>query len=148
MTQAIFYLEESPTITQTQRWQWACDQAALYYHQSQRVYLFVNDQSQANQIDELLWQRDPTDFVPHNLITEGQPSGSPVEIGWQPNRHHGHRHVLINLSDHAPNFAVTFSQVIDFVPYDDVLKPLARVRYQSYRQMGIQLHTASLPKLP
>lgn len=148
MTQAIFYLDDASAYTQTQLWQWIGEQTAHFYQCQQRVYILMPDQAQAHQLDERLWQREPHDFIPHNLITEATGAGSPVEIGWVPHRHHGHRSVLINLSDHAPNFAVTFSQVIDFVPCDDALKPLARVRYQSYRQMGIQLQTASLPKLP
>ncbi|NVP00869.1 DNA polymerase III subunit chi, partial [Photobacterium damselae subsp. damselae] len=74
--------------------------------------------------------------------------GAPVEIGWGQLRHSGRRNVLINLAKNAPNFAVTFVQVVDFVPCDEKLKQLARERYKIYRLAGIQLTTANAVDTP
>jgi len=35
--------------------------------------------------------------------------------------------------------------VIDFVPYEESLKQLARDRYKAYRSVGFQLNTATPP---
>lgn len=115
----------------------SCFQAAYFYRQNQRVFIFCQNQEQAHQIDELLWSFEPDSFVPHNLINEGPKNGSSVEISWlaPTNR----RPILINLTSTVPNFAHQFSQIIDFVPSDEQLKQQARERFKHYRQLGFQV---------
>ncbi|KLV02236.1 DNA polymerase III subunit chi [Photobacterium aquae] len=150
MTHATFYMIDETHLAADNDYllHFACHQAAMSYRQGQKVYILAESKAQAEHIDEYLWQQEPDNFVPHNLIGEGPRGGSPVEIGWPELRHSGRRGILINLSQHAPNFAVTFSQVIDFVPCDEKLKQLARERYKLYRQAGIQLQTATAPDTP
>ncbi|KGJ89339.1 DNA polymerase III subunit chi [Thalassotalea sp. ND16A] len=123
---------------------WACVKAAICYRQNQRVFMFCDDQQMAHQLDELLWSFESDSFVPHNLSGEGLASGSPVEISWQAPTNN--RNVLINLSGEVPSFASQFSQIIDFVPVDDELKKLARLRYRSYQQLGFTVNTAPANK--
>jgi DNA polymerase III subunit chi len=115
----------------------SCFQAAYFYRQNQRVFIFCQDQDQAHQIDELLWSFEPDSFVPHNLVNEGQKNGAAVEISWQPPTNR--RPVLINLTSTVPNFAHQFSQIVDFVPSDELLKQNARERFKAYRQLGFQV---------
>ena len=49
--------------------------------------------------------------------------------------------MLISLQHHIPNFAQSFTQVIDFVPTEEEQKALARERYKQYRAAGWQLST-------
>jgi len=115
----------------------ACLQAAYFYRQKQKVFIYSQNQEKAHDIDEMLWAFDANSFVPHNLHGEGPSYGSPVEISWQPPT--GRRPVLINLTDTVPNFANNFSQIIDFVPSDETLKQLARERFKAYRQLGFEV---------
>ncbi|WP_286233706.1 DNA polymerase III subunit chi [Thalassotalea sediminis] len=115
----------------------ACFQAAHFYRQKQRVFIFTESQEQAHQIDELLWSFDPDSFVPHNLIGEGPKQGAAVEISWQAPTNR--RPILINLASTVPNFAQQYSNIIDFVPNDEALKELARARFKHYRQLGFQV---------
>ena len=55
------------------------------------------------------------------------------------------RDLLISLLPHFADFATAFHEVIDFVPYEDTLKQLARDRYKAYRSVGFQLNTAAPP---
>ncbi|OOE46298.1 DNA polymerase III subunit chi [Salinivibrio kushneri] len=126
----------------------AIELAFYYYQQGQRIYLAAHDQAQAHQLDDLLWQRDPDVFLPHNLVGEGPRGGAPVEIGWPGVRHTGHRSVLINLATEPSNFAPSFAQVVDFVPCDETLKQHARHRYKAYRLAGLQLHTLAIDQSP
>ncbi|WP_318490146.1 DNA polymerase III subunit chi [Photobacterium leiognathi] len=150
MTHATFYIIDDKQESADIDFQchFACHLAAMSYRQGNKVYLLAANKQQAEQIDEYLWQQDPDSFVPHNLIGEGPNSGSPVEIGWATLRHTGHRATLINLAETAPNFAVTFAQVVDFVPCDEKLKQLARERYKAYRLAGIQITTAAATETP
>lgn len=119
-----------------------CFQAAYYYRQNQRVFIYCHDQDQAHQVDELLWSFEPDSFVPHNLINEGPKNGSAVEISWQPPTNR--RPILINLTSTVPNFAHQFSQIVDFVPHDEQLKQSARERFKVYRQLGFQVDNQSV----
>ncbi len=150
MTHATFYIIEDKHLEADSDYllHFACHQAALSYQQGNKVYLLAENKAQAEQLDEYLWQQEPDNFVPHNLIGEGPRGGSPVEIGWPGLRHSGRRGLLINLGQDTPNFAVTFPQVIDFVPCDENLKQLARERYKAYRLAGIQIQTATAPETP
>lgn len=137
-TQVMFYqLEQQPSEQVSLLLLHACFQAAHYYRQNQRVFIFCGSQPQAHQIDELLWSFDPDSFVAHNLIGEGPKNGAPVEISWQAPTNR--RPVLINLTSTVPNFAQQFSQIIDFVPSDETLKQQARERYKQYRQLGFKV---------
>jgi len=123
----------------------ACLQASYFYRQNQRVFIYTQDQHQAEQIDELLWAFDSDSFVPHNLVGEGPKQGSAVEISNQAPR--GRRPVLINLTDTVPDFANQFQLIVDFVPSDDILKQQARERFKMYRQWGFQVDNQAVEKL-
>ena len=85
----------------------ACLQAAYFYRQKQKVFIYSKDKEKAHDIDEMLWAFDANSFVPHNLMGEGPSYGAPVEISWQAPT--GRRPVLINLTDTVPDFASQFS---------------------------------------
>jgi len=133
-TQVMFYQLADDGSEMNSLFHHACLQAAYFYRQKQKVFIYSKDQKKAHDIDEMLWAFDANSFVPHNLKGEGPSYGAPVEISWQAPT--GRRPVLINLTDTVPDFASQFSQVIDFVPSDEILKQLARERFKAYRQLG------------
>jgi DNA polymerase-3 subunit chi len=141
-TQAMFYIvEEQNKIAGVSDEQthlhYACLQAAHFYRQNQRVFIYTQDQQTAHAIDEMLWAFDPDSFVPHNLIGEGPKQGAAVEISWQAPTNR--RAVLINLTSTVPNFANQFTYFIDFVPTDETMKAQARERFRTCRQWGFQV---------
>ena len=147
--QVVFYVfnDSEQVLTSTKLEQdlvhyYACLQAAHYYRQNKKVFIYTQNQQQAHAIDELLWRFDADAFVPHNLLGEGPHYGSPVEISWQAPKNR--RAVLINLTTHSPDFAGQFAQVVDFVPCDENLKQLARERFRQYRQQGSQVNTENI----
>jgi DNA polymerase-3 subunit chi len=102
--------------------------------------IWCDNQNDAEQIDERLWQLPTEQFVPHNLLGDGPKGGATVEITWElPSR--SNRTVLINLAAEAPSFGGQFRQIFDFVPVEENLKQQARNRYKSYRVNGIALDT-------
>lgn len=142
LTQAMFYSIEQQSkvvgVTEEQlHLHYACLQAAYFYRQNMRVFIYTQDQQSAHDIDEMLWAFDPDSFVPHNLIGEGPKQGAAVEISWQPPKNR--RAVLINLTREVPNFANQYSHLIDFVPTDDALKEQARNRFRTCRQWGFNV---------
>ena len=142
-TQVMFYLlpdedkDDASEKTASAVHYHACLQASYFYRQNQRVFIYTQDQQNAEQIDELLWAFDSDSFVPHNLSGEGPKQGAAVEISHQAPR--GRRPVLINLSSTVPDFASQFQLIVDFVPSDETLKQLARERFKICRQRGFQV---------
>ncbi|WOT04498.1 DNA polymerase III subunit chi [Shewanella youngdeokensis] len=152
MSQTLFYLMPNSSNTQQpaqltaleQVFMFACELAQQAFVNQQWVYIHCTDQEQAYAIDELLWQFEPSFFVPHNLKGEGLTGGAPVEIGFDKLGPNKNRQVLINLADQVPQFAVNFGQIIDFVANDDSHKAVARDRYRQYRTLGVALTTQDL----
>jgi len=151
-TQVMFYIlpdedktDASAINTSTAFYQ-ACLQASYFYRQNQRVFIYTQDQKDAEQIDEMLWAFDSNSFVPHNLSGEGPKQGAAVEISHQVPR--GRRPVLINLSNTVPDFASQFQLIVDFVPSDEALKQLARERFKTCRQWGFQVDNQAVSTTP
>lgn len=145
MKKVIFYLLENQTeaseIGILFYEKLACQKIVEAWQAKQRVLVACQDQVQAERIDEYLWQLDTDNFVPHNLVGEGMKGGSPVEICWPQKRSSGNRQLLINLQEQFPEFSGVYRDIIDFVPVDERLKTLARMRYKSYKDAGFNLKT-------
>ncbi|ESE41971.1 MULTISPECIES: DNA polymerase III subunit chi [Shewanella] len=150
MTQALFYLlpPMGENTALSDMYQLACRLAQQGFINQQQVYIHCQDKNIAFEIDELLWQFEPSAFVPHNLKGEGPTTGSPVEIGFDRLGPNKSRQLLINLADQVPPFAVNFGQIFDFVANDDQHKAIARERYRQYRGLGIELTTQNLATHP
>ena len=120
----------------------ACELIANAFANKQRCMVLCASQSQAEVLDDLLWQLPADRFVPHNMSGEGPPSGTPVELCWQPEQL-SRRHVLVNLSEILPQSMGQFQQIIDFVPAADEAKKAARIRYKQFQQAGCQMQFKS-----
>ena len=123
----------------------ACRLAAESWRSGKRILVACDNQQQAEKLDEALWQREPHQFVPHNLAGEGPRQGTPIELCWPGKRSNIARALLINLQSQFADFATAFHEVIDFVPYDETEKQLARERYKTYRNIGFNLTTQPAP---
>ncbi|RDE69034.1 DNA polymerase III subunit chi [Aggregatibacter segnis] len=119
----------------------ACDLAASAWRLGKRVLLVCESEAQALNIDEALWQREPDEFVPHNLSGEATTYATPIEISWTGKRNAQSRDLLINLQPQLPEYINSFNQIIDFVPVEEQPKALARERYKQLRQLGWALST-------
>ncbi|MEQ5205019.1 DNA polymerase III subunit chi, partial [Providencia rettgeri] len=130
MKKGTFYQLQQPSPqAEYEAHEWlACELAAEPWRNGKPVLIACEDQLQAEKMDEALWQRDPHQFVPHNLAGEGPRYGSPIEICWPNKRGNTPRDILINLQSQFADFATAFHEVIDFVPIDETLKQLARDR--------------------
>ncbi|AEW44847.1 DNA polymerase III subunit chi [Serratia symbiotica str. 'Cinara cedri'] len=123
----------------------ACIISAEHWRSGKRLLIACDSQEQAQRLDEALWYREPHAFIPHNLVGEGPNLGAPVELCWPGKRSNTPRDLLIALQLQFADFAIAYHQVIDFVPYENNLKQLARIRYKAYRSVGFHLTTATPP---
>lgn len=145
MKNATFYLLDNDTHAEglSAVEQLVCELAADGFRAGKRVLIACEDEQQAIRLDEALWRRDAHAFVPHNLAGEGPRYGAPVELAWPQRRGSAPRDILISLLPQFADFATAFLEVIDFVPYEDTQKQLARERYKAYRVAGFHLTTAT-----
>ncbi len=147
MKNTTFYLlaQPSPQIDLEAHEWLTCQIAAAHWRAGKRVLIACESIEQAEKLDEALWQREPHQFVPHNLAGEGPKYGAPVELCWPQKRGNSPRDLLINLQPQFADFATAFHEVVDFVPLDETLKQLARERYKIYRSVGFNLTMAPPP---
>lgn len=131
-------------LTQDNIYEHTCDLAAKAWRLGKRVLIACETEQQAFEIDERLWAREPDSFVPHNLSGEVTQYATPIEISWKGKRNAQRRDLLISLQQDIPEYVVSFTQVIEFVPIHEADKTQARERYKQYRQMGWQLSTETL----
>ena len=122
--------------------------AHYFSSQGAKVYINAQDRSQAEAIDEALWQKNPEQFQAHNLIGEGPQYGTPIEIGFSKLTPHRNRQLVINMANDDTNFAESFAQVVDFVPCEEKAKQQARERYQNFpRQKGFEMQTIKIENI-
>ncbi|GGW93089.1 DNA polymerase III subunit chi [Alteromonas halophila] len=139
MPNVVFYQLSEQERSATVR---AASLIAEAYTNKQKVAVLCDNQQQAEEIDDLLWQLPSDRFVPHNMHGEGPPSGTPVEICWQPSQV-GRRPVVVSLSQELVMSPQHHQHIIDFVPLEDDAKQQARVRYKKYQQAGCAMQFKS-----
>jgi len=123
----------------------ACRLAEKAYEQGHRVVVRTADTASTAQVDELLWTFSDRSFVPH-CVWPGEPAlvdASPVLIAntASPPTHRG---VLINLTAAVPDDGPAFERVLEIVAADDESKRLARTRWRTYRDAGLEPKTHNL----
>lgn len=136
-----FYLQETDSVDA--RWLLACRLAEKAYRLNHRVFIFCENEVDANYIDELLWSFKPESFIPHNLQTETITPPPPVQIGFA-SVARSHTDILINMTTTIPSFVSQFKRIMEIVTADAPTKDRQRAQFRAYRTMGAQLHTHKL----
>lgn len=126
------------------KWLYACRLLEKAYRLGHRVFVFCDNQQNAEHLDELLWTYKDNSFIPHNLQGEGPEPPPPVQIGYQAEPR-GFNDILLNLSSTVPAFFSRFNRIIEIVPEDEQSKEISRENYRTYRnaQCKIQTHQIS-----
>ncbi|PPI87943.1 DNA polymerase III subunit chi [Candidatus Pantoea edessiphila] len=115
------------------------------WYRCKKVLICCENQQQATRIDEILWKKPLDSFLPHNFIGGGPVSGAPIEITWLENKTNLLSYdILINLLINVTESFTNFKEIIDFVPYEEYFKKLARIRYKEYSKLGFKLNTIIL----
>ncbi|WP_411898999.1 DNA polymerase III subunit chi, partial [Salmonella enterica] len=117
--------------------QLVCESAAERWRAGKRELIACEDGKEAIRLDEALWARPAESFVPNNLAGEGTRGGAPVEIAWPQKRNSSPRDLLISLRTSLADFATAFTEVVDFVPYEETLKQRARERSKANPGAGL-----------
>lgn len=122
---------------QQARLSFACRLAEKAFKEGRQIYVHAQDEQQAKQLDDLMWEYKPESFLPHQIVGE-QASQTQVEIGWQDHPSH-HFDVLINLVSPQPSFFSRFDRVLEIVIQDETSLAQSRAHYKFYRDRGYEV---------
>lgn len=138
-----FYLLESNQ--PIDGWLYTCRLLEKAYSQGHRIFVYCDNEEEANLIDELLWTYKDESFIPHNIQGEGPLPPPAVQIGFtgEPS---GFNDILINMARTIPPFYTRFRRILEIVTADEVAKNISRDHFRTYRKQGFELFTHN-PKL-
>lgn len=127
-----FYIMSTPTFTASQLF--ACQLAAKVYYSGYQINIATENQTTAQELDNLLWRFDATSFIPHGINSA---IISQIDVGSANNQP---ANLLINmcLSEITTSH---FQRILQIVPNDPTLKKLAREHYRRYQMAGHKLVT-------
>jgi len=133
MTRVDFYILQDVDLAAAQRF--ACRLAAKAVTTGLAVHMHIDQQSAADELDEMLWNYPEHRFIPHACEGSELAEGSPLLLGW--NQPHDPEGLLINLSSEIPNFFGRFDRVAEVVV--QATREVGRARYKFYRDRGYPL---------
>lgn len=140
MPQVDFYiLAEAST---EQRLLFGCRLAEKAFKLGHSLYLHCADSQQGQWLDDMLWQFQPSSFLPH-----AQQADAPVQIGWGPlDRDRTDNAVLINLSLSVPPFFDRFQRITEIVVQNPEVLDATRNAWRFYQQQQCTLDRHDLRK--
>lgn len=136
MSQVLFYLLNDSQDKQ----HYACELIEKAYQKGRRIYIHCNTQTQAEDMDNLLWGFKADSFIPHNLQGEAPMPPPPVQLGYSDNAK-GFYDILINFSDQIPVFHEQFKHIVELVDDDPETKTRLRLHYREYQSLGHQVRS-------
>lgn len=144
MTRIDFYL--IPESNDDARLSFVCRLIEKAYKLRHRIYIHVENQTEAHRLDEMLWTYRDDSFLPHNLYGDGPDPAPPIQIGFNTSPEK-QRDILINLSKNIPEFYPQFARVLELVTTDPEVQTNAREHYRVYRAKGHEITTHKLQSI-
>ncbi len=111
------------------------------FQRGHRIFINASDETQARELDELLWSLRPASFLPHGL--HGQEYSDAIGIGWGQEPEH-HNDLLINLQLSIPPFFSRFQRVAEVVTQEPASLVALRESWRLYKERGYQLEKHDL----
>ena len=139
MTLVGFYVVQAAG--EEQRLQVAARLTDKAFGRGHRVFINAASETQARQLDALLWSFRPTSFLPHAL--QGEEHGEQIAIGWGQDPG-DHNDLLINLHLDIPAFFSRFQRVAEVVTQDDDSITALRKSWKFYKDRGYELEKHDL----
>jgi len=133
-----FYL--IPDTSEKKRLLFACHFIEEAYKQQHRIYIHTENQSLAQELDQLLWIYREDSFLPHELY-HSKNNQIPIQIGFNNIAPEIQQDILINLDKNVPEFYLQFARIVELVSDDPTVQAAARERYKFYRAQGAIINT-------
>lgn len=120
----------------------ACRLAEKAYLKQLGVALLAADESQARELDELLWTFEDQSFVPHQLLRAGDEADAhtPVCIALDPGSPPC-SDLVLNLGGFEPDALQRYKRIAEILDEDGERLRRGRERFKTYRERKIALET-------
>ena len=122
----------------------ACRLALMAWERKQKIFIITATDSSGEQLLELMWQFPEGRFLSHAGACEQDSGKAPVNIGTLSGLNP--TDVVINLCPEAVPQPERFSRVLEIVPYAESERQASRVKYKTYRNLGLQPQTHEINK--
>ena len=115
----------------------ACRLAEKAYLAAQVALVWHTDPHELKEFDELLWTFMDGSFVPHEMLSPGIASDTPVLLsaGTPPPQAVD---IIINLAPEVPACLGQTRRVAEIIDGDESRRRAGRARFKAYRDLGIQ----------
>ena len=122
----------------------ACRLALMALERNQKIYVITSSETATEQLDELMWEYPKGRFIPHSSIKAPDHSMAPVHIGELSGLNP--TDVVINLCTIAVPEPQRFNRVLEIVPYANDEREASRVKFKTYRNLGLNPQTHEINK--
>lgn len=136
MTQVDFYV--LPDANPRGRSLFVCRLAEKVFGLGQRSFVQLASESDAQELDELMWTFQDRSFLPHALANASDDVPVLLGCGQEPT---GEFHLLINLAPEVPSFFSRFERVAEVVDADPQIRAQGRERFRFYKDRGYAVET-------
>lgn len=107
------------------------------------IFIHARNETEAQRIDQLLWEYRPESFIPHSLLNETDNAG--VKIGWDQQRPK-HQDVYVNLDLEIPEDALKFDRILEIVVQSEDILTATRLNYKVYQNNSVQIDMHDMRK--
>jgi DNA polymerase-3 subunit chi len=117
----------------------ACRLALMAWERKQQIFIVTATETAGEKLDKLMWQYPEGRFLPHAVTADPNSGKAPVNIGVLSSLNP--TDVVINLCPEAVPQPERFSRVLEIVPYAENERKASRVKYKTYRNLGLNPRT-------
>lgn len=140
--QVDFYLLTQPGLDERRM---ACRLALMSWERGHRTVVVTETDSDASDIDRLMWEYPPGRFLPHEVGEKGAPVRiTPMPALDEAGLNEGD--VVINLCDRPVPEPTGFARLLEIVPHREDARAASRDKYRYYRDRGLEPETHEIRK--
>jgi DNA polymerase-3 subunit chi len=133
-----------PGIEAHMRLKFACRIAEKAYLAGQQVFVWLEDASELQSFDDLLWTFADRSFVPHEIYGDArQWQETPVLLSCQTQPQQPFD-VLLNLASEVPAAAAHAGRIAEVVDAQEPRRHAGRGRFRHYRELGLKPETHNI----
>ncbi len=142
MAEVSFYI--LPSLSQQDRYLFACRLLEKAYKNKQFCYVVTNSQQQSQQLDNQLWTFKPGSFIPHQILENNLPEfEQSILIGTQAAPEQW-QNIILNLSSNYPENTSQSKRILEILDNNKEIKHAGRDRYKQYQQAGHNITTHTM----
>jgi DNA polymerase III subunit chi len=136
MPRADFYLIAKPRFIEKPLLL-VCELARKAHDSGQVLLILANSRTQAEVLDDLLWEFDPDAYVPHQIAGHDEDDDITPVLIVAPETDVPMRALVLNLRNEAVNGNV--ERILEVVPADASSREPLRARWKHYLSLGFEL---------